>query len=237
MKKIISLILILLLVVSVTGCTKTKTETKLTDAQKFKEEYESLNNTTREKDGKKIREVSIPKDNPMIYKTAEEISKMLDEKKTFLVYFGFNDCPWCRSVIEELIKVAKDKNIGTIYYVDVKNIRDVKEVTSSGKVETTKEGSKGYYELIDKLSNVLEDYTLYDEDDKEVSAEEKRIFAPNLVAVSKGKAIKLVTGESDGLEDPYQELTEEMRKSTYSKFECLIDCFEKESKTCKKNSC
>lgn len=237
MKKIISFILIMLLMVSVTGCTKKNSEPKLTDAQKFKEEYEALNNVVREKDGKKIREISIPEDNPMVYKTAEEISEMLDEEKTFLVYFGFNECPWCRSVIEELIKVAKDKSIGTIYYVDVKDIRDVKEVTEDGKIETTKEGSKGYYKLIDQLSNVLDDYTLYDKDEKEVSTDEKRIFAPNVVAISKGKAIKLVTGESDGLEDPYQKLTDEMRENTYKKFECLIECFEKENKTCKKNSC
>lgn len=234
MKKIINLILILLLVITVTGCEKK--ESKPTDAERFKEEYESLNNQTREKDGKKIRSLSIAEDNPMIYKTAEEIAKMMDEKETFLVYFGFKDCPWCRSVVEELIHVAKDKNIGRIYYVDVKEIRDIKEVTETGKVETTTEGSKGYYELVKKLENVLDDYTLYDKDEKEIT-DGKRIYAPNVVAISKGKAIKLVTGESDGLEDPYQELTDKMRKSTYKKFECLIDCLEKESKTCKKNSC
>lgn len=234
MKKIINLILILLLVITVTGCEK-KTP-KLTDAERFKEEYESLNNQTREKDGKKIRSLSIPEDNPMIYKTAEEVSKMMDEKETFLVYFGFKDCPWCRSVVEELIHVAKDKNIGRIYYVDVKEIRDVKGVTEDGKVETTTEGSKGYYELLGKLDNVLDDYTLYDKDEKEIT-DGKRIYAPNVVAISEGNPIKLVTGESEGLEDPYQELTDKMRKSTYNKFECLIDCLEKESKTCKKNSC
>lgn len=235
MKKIISLILVMLLVVTVSGCGKE--ETKLSDAKKFKEEYESINNTTREKDGKKIRNLSIPEDNPMVYKTAEKISAMLDKKESFFVYFGFKDCPWCRSVVEELINVAKDKSIGKIYYVDVKEIRDIKEINEEGKIETTKEGTKGYYELIDKLSNVLEDYTLYDKDENEVSANEKRIYAPNVVAVSKGKALELATGESDGLEDPYQELTADMRKSTYKKFECLIDCLEKESKTCKKNSC
>jgi len=234
MRKIISLILIILSVIVVTGCEKK--ETKLTDAEKFKEEYESLNNTTNEKNGKKIRNLSIPEDNPMIYKTAEEISKMIDNKETFIVYFGFKDCPWCRSVVEELINVAKDKNIGRIYYVDVKEIRDVKEVTEEGKVETTKKGSKGYYELLEKLESVLDDYTLYDKDEKEI-IDGKRIYAPNVVAVSEGKAIKLVTGESDGLEDPYQELTDKMRQSTYKKFECLIECLEKENKTCKKNSC
>jgi len=234
MRKIISLILIILSVIVVTGCEKK--ETKLTDAEKFKEEYESLNNTTNEKNGKKIRNLSIPEDNPMIYKTAEEISKMIDNKETFIVYFGFKDCPWCRSVVEELINVAKDKNIGRIYYVDVKEIRDVKEVTEEGKVETTKKGSKGYYELLEKLESVLDDYTLYDKDEKEI-IDGKIIYAPNVVAVSEGKAIKLVTGESDGLEDPYQELTDKMRQSTYKKFECLIECLEKENKTCKKNSC
>lgn len=234
MKKTIILILMIISVITLMGCTK---ETKLTDAEKFKQEYESLNNTTREKDNKKIRAVNIPEDNPVVYKTAEEVSKMIDDKKTFIVYFGFKDCPWCRSVIEELLHVAKDKKVGTIYYVDVKEIRDVKEITEEGQIKTTKEGSKGYYKLLEKLSDVLEDYTLYDNEEKEVSAQEKRIYAPNVVAVSKGKAVKLVTGESDDLDDPYKELTDKMRKDTYNKFKCVFECLEKENNTCKKNSC
>lgn len=234
MKKILNIFLIILLILFSTACSK---EEKITDAKKFKEEYESLNNKIREKDNKKIRAVNIPEDNPIIFKTAEEIVKMMDNKESFLVYFGFNDCPWCRSIVEELIKVSIDNSVAKLYYVDVKDIRDIKEIDEEGNIITTKEGTKGYNELLERLSNVLEDYKLTNQDENEVSTNEKRIFAPNVVAVSKGKAIELSTGESEKLKNPYDKLTEEMRKETYNKFKCLIECLDRESTTCKKNSC
>ena len=40
--------------IAITACTNKKEVVK-TDAQKFKEEYESINGTKREKDGKEIR--------------------------------------------------------------------------------------------------------------------------------------------------------------------------------------
>lgn len=235
MKKFIRLLLIVTLVASVTGCNKTEKE--ITDAERFKEEYESINNTTRKKDNKTIRALEIPAENPMVYKTAEEISQKMDDKETFIVYFGFRDCPWCRSVIEELIKAGNDNSVGKIYYVDVKDIRDVKEIDEEGNITTSKEGSDGYKELLEKMGNVLEDYTLQKNEEETVSAEEKRIYAPNVVAVANGEAIKLTSGESESLKDPYQKLTKEMRKETYEKFECLIKCLEKENKTCQKKSC
>ena len=236
MKKLMKILLVLILVFSLTGC-KDSTKEELTDAEKFKQEYESLNNTTREKDNKKIREVTIPEDNPMVYSTAEEIAEKMDNKESFIVYFGFNDCPWCRSVIEQLIKVANDRKVSKIYYVDVKDIRDVKEINEEGKIETTKEGTEGYYELIEKMSNVLDDYTLTNDKNESISAEEKRIFAPNVVAVSRGKAIELESGISEEQTDPYQDLTEKAQTETYKKFECIIKCLEETSTTCQKNVC
>ena len=234
MKKIINLLLIVTLIISVTGCKKEEVE--LTDAERFKEEYESLNNQVREKDNKKIREVSIPEENPMVYKTAEEIADKMDNKESFIVYFGFKDCPWCRSIVEELVKVGNDKAISKIYYVDVSKIRDTKEIDDEGNIKTTKEGSEGYNALLEKMGNVLDDYTLV-KDEEEKSAEEKRIFAPNIVAVANGEAISMETGVSEALKDPYGKLTDKMRKETYKKIECLVKCIEKESKTCQKNSC
>ena len=50
--------LIIVLSLVVVGCTKEKT-----DADKFEEEYESVNNVVNEHTNKKNRELSIPKDN------------------------------------------------------------------------------------------------------------------------------------------------------------------------------
>ena len=231
MKKVLTIISIIIMIVSLTGCGKTKE----TDALKFREEYMSLNGEKNDS-GKKIRSIIIPKENPFIYQTAEELAERIDKKESFLVYFGFAKCPWCRSVLEELIKALDDNDIDKIYYVDVLDIRDVKEVDEEGNIKTTREATEGYKRLIKQLDEVLEDYTLT-KDEETISAGEKRIYAPNVVSISNGKPIQLETGISDDLKDPYSKLTSKIKKYAYKKFDCLMDCFEEESSSCKKNSC
>ena len=233
MKKIISILLIVVLMISVTGCVISN---DIKDSEKFKEEYESQNGK-KSKSGKENRKVSISEDNPFVYTTAEEISKKMDNKETFIVYFGFSTCPWCRSIIEELIKCAKDSKVDKIYYVDVLDIRDTKELDEDGTIKTTKEGTKGYKELIDKMSNVLSDYTTTTEEGEEISLEEKRIYAPNVIAVVNGKATKLEEGISEELKDPYMELTEEMKEYTYNSFKCIFKCLEEAETVCTSKAC
>ena len=234
MKKFIIIILSITLLLTLTGCTKEK---EITDALKFKEEYESINNQDNGYNGKKHREITIDEDNPFIYTTAEELSEKMNNKESFIVYFGFKDCPWCRSVIEQLVKVAKDNDVDKIYYVDVKEIRDTIGVDEEGNLNTTKEGSKGYKELIEKMRDVLDDYKVKNSDGEEIETGEKRIYAPNVVAVSKGEAIQLETGISKEQKDGYQELTDKMKKETYNSFKCLITCLEEASTTCQKDMC
>ena len=58
----------------------------------------------------------------------------MDNNETFVVYFGFADCPWCRSVLPTLLDVADDLKIDKIYYVDVKEIRNKLDVDDEGNV-------------------------------------------------------------------------------------------------------
>ena len=87
------------------------------------------------------------------------------------------------------------------------------------------------------MDSVLDDYTLTNEDEEEISAEEKRIYAPNVVAVIDGKAKEMSTGTPDSLKDPFQELTKELRKEIYNEFKCLIKCVNKNQNMCTKNAC
>ena len=230
MKKKIFIFLLLIICLITTACGNATT-----DALKFKEEYESLNGEKND-NGNKYRSLNIPKDNPFVYATAADINNKIDKKDTFIVYFGFSKCPWCRSILEQFIKVANDNKVNTIYYVDVLNIRDVKEV-KDGEVVTTTEGDKDYMELLEKIGNVLEDYTLTETNGNKVNTNEKRIYAPNIVVISSGKAIKMETGIADDLKDPYRELTPAMRKDTYDKLKCIMKCFNDEQKTCSKTMC
>lgn len=205
------------------------------DAKKFAYEYESLNNTKREKDGKTIRSIKIPKDNPIVYSNEDEIVEKIKNKDTFLVYFGFEDCPWCRSVILNLLDAAKDLELDKIYYVNVFEIRDTIEVKDD-KLETTKRGTKGYYELLKLLDNVIDDYTVTNDEGEEISTQEKRIFAPTVVAIVNGQAEKATDGISDKQTDGYMKLTDKMNKESYNKFKCVINCLIEEQNICKNDS-
>lgn len=222
MKKLVIVLVSILFVIPIVGCTNK-------DAKRFKEDYEKLNNT-QTKSGKITRTVNIDKNNPFVYKTAEDIVTMIKNKETFIVYFGFNSCPWCRSMIENLIKVAKDTSTKTIYYVDVLDIRDVKKVDSTGIVYQEKEGDTYYMQLLSIIGDVLEDYTLTN-NGKQINTGEKRIYAPNVVVIENGKAITMTTGVSDKEKDAYMELTDEINKESY---DMLKKAFDSLNGTCTK---
>lgn len=230
MKKIIGLILVLVIGgLLMTGCVD-----KNSDAYKFKEEYESINNKDNGH-GNKYRSLSIPEDNPFVYANCKDIVEKIKNKETFVVYFGFKECPWCRSILTELINVAKDKEVEKIYYVDIKDVRDVKEYVD-GEIKTTKKGDKYYMELIELLDKVLDDYTITN-GDEELSAGEKRIYAPNVIAIGNGEPIQMETGISEELKDPYSKLTKKIKKYAYNKFKCVLECIEEESTVCVKDKC
>lgn len=237
--RLAQIIIIAILAITLTACGKTpEKKVEKTDAQKFKEEYEKINGIKKEGSKNVTRELSIPEDNPFIYATAEEIVEKINDGETFIVYFGFAECPWCRSILPTLIDVSKDLELEKIYYVNVKEIRDTMELTKDGEVKTSKEGTDGYYDLLDKLDSVLENYTLTNEEDEEIETGEKRIYAPNVVSIVSGKAKELETGIGENLTDPYMELTNEITKETYNKFKCSIKCVLENKNTCSsKKSC
>lgn len=201
------------------------------DAIKFKEEYENLNGKTNENSKKKYRTVKIDSKNKIVYSSAKEVLKMMEEKKSFVVYFGFDSCPWCRSVVENVSKISKELD-EDIYYVDVKEIRDVYELDDENKVKLTKEGDKNYLKLIKKLDSVLKEYTLTTADDNEVQVGEKRIYAPNIVSVIDGEAKELTTGLSDKQTDGYMTLTDEMKQESYKKIKKVVQEVVNHNNTC-----
>lgn len=224
------LVVIIMIIFTLLGCSS-KVEVK-TDALKFKEDYESLNGKKIDYEDYYYRSLDIDSDNQFVYKSTKEILAMIDEEETFAVYFGFSSCPRCRSIISTLIEVANDLDIDTIYYVDVREIRDTKEMDSNGNIVTTKEGAADYYKLLDKLEDVLDDYTITDKDGIEVSANEKRIYAPNIVAIVDGVSTKMTTGISDLQENAYMELTDEIKEDSYNMIKSTIECIKEEKAIC-----
>lgn len=215
MKKIILLVILLVLTfIGIVGCTKNEDKPKNEEAIKFKEEYESFNGKSN--DYFEYRELAIDEENPFVSATDEEIVKMIENKETFIVYFGDPQCPWCRSVIEQAIKSAKENKIDKIYSVRFWNgfheekIRDAYELDKKNKPVLKQAGSEAYSKLLEYLDSVLSEYTLKDKKGNTIKVNEKRIFLPNFVSIVKGEAKELVEGISSKQTEFNGELTTEI---------------------------
>lgn len=197
------------------------------DAIRFKEEYESLNGKENSS-GKEYRTITIAKANPFVYITSEELVQKIENGETFYVYFGSKLCPWCRSVIEKMIEVAKEKKIEKIYYVDIWDeegneiLRD-KYVLEEGIPKIVVKGTESYYKLLNCFEEILLDYSLTDENNNEISTNEKRIYAPSFIYVKNGKALKLTEGISSKQTDSRAKLTEEILKEEEDLFHNFLD--------------
>ena len=184
-----------------------KKETTSKDAVTFKKEYEALNNRVNPNNNKLYPEVSISNDNSVKYSSYDEIFEVL-KSGTGVIYFGFPECPWCRNLVPVMLSAAKEVEIDTIYYLNIKDDRDVLMLNENGDIITEKEGNKKYFELVEKLDSILDDYILTDNDGKSVSTGEKRIYTPLLIFVKNGKIIAHHTDTVDSQTDPYVALND-----------------------------
>ena len=163
---------------------------------------------------------------------------MINNKETFYLYVGDAMCPWCRSVLEKSIEIARDNDIEKIYYIEIWDdegneiLRDKYEL-KDGKINKVSDGTKAYKELLKKFDKVLSNYTLKDEDENEIEVGEKRIYAPNYFYIENGKVKKMIEGISEKQADPYEELTDEILDDEEEQFE---DFFKSDS-TCKVGGC
>ena len=218
-KKIFLIMFIMMTIMSLTGCKNNKY------ALEFKEEYESINGVVN-KNGKEHRAITIDEDNPYIKTTPEEIVKMINNKETFFLYVGDSLCPWCRSVLEKSIEVAKKYNVGKIYYIKIWDdegneiLRDKYELKPI--LTKTIEGTGSYKFLLEKFDSVLSEYTLTDTEGHKIITEEKRIYAPNYFYIKNGEVVKMVEGISEKQKDSREELTEEILKDEEEQFTSLF---------------
>ena len=213
MRKVVSLLICILMSVTCFACAKTSE-----DALRFKESYESLNGL-KNKNNKEYRVVNIDKENPFVYATMEDIMERINNKESFVVYFGANWCPWCRSILPTFIEVMKENKIKTVYYVDVrpdndedKEIRNVYAINENGEIYLKHEGSVAYQQFIKVAQEVLPDYSsgeVESLDGTEWSGE-KRVGAPNFVVVKDGVPTYMTTAISSLQDDPYMELNDDI---------------------------
>ncbi len=195
-KTIIIITVVLVILIVITGLYFLLN--KETDNIKFKQEYESLNSK------KGYLDIEIPKDNNIKYVSFDELMDVLEDG-TGIIYFGFPECPWCRNALPVLLEAAKENEIQNVYYFNAKSIRDDKEL-KDGKIVTNKEGTKEYYELVDRLKDNLGVYEGLEDDSI------KRLYFPTVVFVMGGKVVGTHIGTVDSQKDPSKHLTKKQKQ-------------------------
>lgn len=205
---------------------ETKEEVKLTDDEKkFKEEYESLNDTVRESTGVANPNMEVIEDNNVVYLSDEETVNFL-EKGTGIIYMGFKECPWCRNAVPVLLKATTNASLEKVFYLDVTDIKSTIILDAKNKPKTTKEGTDAYYKILELLDDYLADYNLVTDKGKKVPTGEKRIFSPTVVTVKDGVVVGFHVGTVDDHvkgEDgflPY--MTDEQEEELYGIYEEMI---------------
>ncbi len=194
---------------------------KVTDAIKFKEEYEAYNGKVNESNDENYLNVDISRENPMVYKTGKEIVDIMKNEDA-VIYFGFARCPWCRNIVEPLLKASQNEKVDKIYYVDIYNIRDSYEFTGSIVPTQTQKGTDAYYEILKILDKNLEEYYIEDDSKNEYDTGVKRLYAPTVVAISKGKVKAFHEGTLEAQEDPYTALTDKQKEELTKTYEDLM---------------
>lgn len=163
------------------------------DSEKFKAEYEALNNENVN--------INISKNNPIKYVTLDEVFDII-QNKTGVIYFGFPGCPWCRNMIPVLFEVAKNNNIDTIYYFNPRNVK------------------KSDNDEYNKLKEILNEYLSEDENGQKVLyvpdvyfIKDGKIVGHHLGTVDSQEdpTISLTEEEKNELLDIFNELFEKIR--------------------------
>ena len=210
MKKFIYLLLTALLLV---GCTQES------DSFRFKKEYESLNGKENDK-GRDYVNVQIPSENPMVYADLDTILNVIETEG--IIYFGFDECPWCRNALPVLIEAANEKEVEKIYYYDIKEIRDTLELNEDGTITTVKEKGDDYKKIYDALYDSLNVYEGLEDDTI------KRLYAPTVFFIKHGKVLSMHESTVSTQVDSSVPMTEQQRLELKKIYTDGIDAVNKE---------
>ena len=177
---------------------------------KFREEYEILNNE-KTSDGKTYPEVNLISNN-IEYLTIDEALDILNNG-TAVIYVGYAECLYCRSAVQVLVDTAKDMELESIYYLDISQVWDVKEIDENNNIITTKEAHDKYNNFLNELNdNHLEKYLLTNNDGKVIDTETLRVKVPLVIFVVNGNIVSSNVGTLFSQESPYATLNEDQVK-------------------------
>ena len=200
------------------------------DEKRFKEEYESINGIARS-NGSINRNVSIMEDNNIEYVSIDQAADII-EKGSGIIYFGFAACPWCRNAVPILLDAMASTNLDKIYYVDVrpnddssKDIREQYQVVQNKVRRTRAASSPRYDDVLNMLSDYLEDYIVQNDKGKKFDTGKKVLGAPTVVAVKNGVVLDVHNSTVEGhirVDGKLDDLTKEQINDLYNIYTNLI---------------
>jgi hypothetical protein len=206
MRKFCILLTVMTALVFITACHAEEA----TGSQLFEEEYEILNGQTTMDGEHTYSVIDVPSENRVEYADLAQIQELL-ATGTGVIYFGFPECPWCRTLVPVLFEATAAAGYeGPVYYSNFLSERDKLKLDDSGKIVVEQEGTEAYQQLVATLYDWLGPYNGLNDDSI------KRIYFPTTVFVRNGQIVDvhLVTVESQ--ESGYDPLTDEQHAELLS---------------------
>ena len=212
-RHIVMLLVCVAVLLSQTGCAPAA-EVPEDAAARWKEEYEALNGE-KNKDGKLYPEVYLPEGLQVSYPNEDEVIELF-QNGTGILYFGFPECPWCRTILPILAEIMTEQPEVRLYCYDLRADRDEYQTDEDGEIRQTREGTEFYSSLLSILDEWIGAYQgLNDESIK-------RIYMPTLVFLKDGVIQYVHLNTIDGQKSGYDPLTDEQREELKSILEEAI---------------
>lgn len=166
MKKILFIFLILLLSLSLFACEKEKDE---------EERGCDINENCNDEKADMSEYETYIDSNEYVYvkSNVKEMYEKVNNKETFVIYFGFARCPWCRDIMPILDEASKKSNNEIVYYV---NTREKEEWKSNLDIDD--------YDLFVEMAF---DYLRYDDNNI------KHLYTPMVFFIKNGEIVKTVS--------------------------------------------
>lgn len=178
---------------------------------KFKDEYEN-NNGIELAENYILKTINIESDNNVKYVNDDQILSLLSSG-TNVIYFGWSDCNWCRTVVPVLVSTLKENDVDTLYYYNFKNLRTAYENDNDDKK------TKIYEEILniigDDISSVF--------DENSLKNGEKKILAPTVVFVKDGEYVGLHVKSVDSQLNSTDDLNKEQINELKDIYQTLIN--------------
>lgn len=164
--------------------------------------------------------LDIPEDASIVYLESEELRALLNEG-TGVLYLGFPECPWCRTLLPVLFEAMEEAGFdGNLYYYNAQQDRDSRYLDEDGNVIVEREGTDLYRVMLERLDAWLDPYPGLD--DPSI----KRILFPTTVFIRDGEICDVhcvtVAGQTDGYADLTDAQHDELLVSLTESIELLF---------------